>query len=74
MKVRHFHSINFILWLSFLVFAAFIIMFTWIFQTTLLRVFLGVQMTDDLDTLGKLAYDKLRTELPIKENLANIDR
>lgn len=72
--VRHFHSINFILWLSFLVFAAFIIMFTWIFQTTLLRVFLGVQMTDDLDTLGKLAYDKLRTELPIKENLPNIER
>lgn len=72
--VRHFHSINFILWLSFLVFAAFIIMFTWIFQTTLLRVFLGVQMKDDLDTFGKLAYDKLRTELPVKENLANIER
>lgn len=72
--VRHFHSINFILWLSFLVFASIIILFTWIFQTTLLRVFLGAQMSDDLDTFGKLAYDKLRTELPVKESLANIER
>ena len=73
-KVKHFHSINFILWLTFLVFAAFIILFTWIFQTTLLRVFLGVQTEDDLDTIGKLALDKLHTELPVQENIGDIER
>ncbi len=72
--VRHFHSINFILWLSFLIFAAFIILFTWVFQTTLLRIFLGARMSDDLDTFGKLAYDKLRAELPVKENFSDIER
>ena len=40
-KAKHFHSINFILWLSFLLFAALIITLTWVFQTTLLRVLLG---------------------------------
>ena len=72
--VKHFHSINFILWLSFLIFAAFIIMFTWVFQTTLLRVFVGLQTADDLDTFGKLAYDKLRAELPVRENAGDIER
>ena len=65
-KIRHFHSINFILWLSFLIFAAFIIMFTWVFQTTLLRVFLSKQISDDLNSFGKLAYERLHIELPVQ--------
>lgn len=73
-KFRHFHSINFILWLSFLIFAAFIIMFTWVFQTTLLRLFLSRQTAEDLNSFGKLAYEKLRIELPVEENKADIAR
>ena len=73
-KIRHFHSINFILWLSFLIFAAFIIMFTWVFQTTLLRVFLSKQISDDLNSFGKLAYERLHIELPVQENMADIER
>ncbi len=73
-KFSHFHSINFILWLSFLAFAAFIIMFTWVFQTTLLKIFLSKQTADDLSTFGKLAYERLQIELPVQENIADIDR
>ena len=73
-KIRHLHSINFILWLSFLIFAAFIIMFTWVFQTTLLKVFLSKQMSDDLNSFGKVAYERLRIELPVQENMQDIER
>ena len=54
-RFSRFHSINFILWLGFLIFAAFIIGMTWIFQTTLLRVFFKEQVKQDLDSLGQEA-------------------
>lgn len=58
-RKRHIHGINFILWLSFIAFAAVIILLTWLFQTTLLRVFFGAEMTDDLTSVGEEAYDRI---------------
>ena len=43
-RKRHIYGINFILWLSFIAFAAVIILLTWLFQTTLLRVFFGAEI------------------------------
>ncbi|MFQ7035371.1 MAG: hypothetical protein ACLRTQ_06725 [Candidatus Borkfalkia sp.] len=74
---RRFKSINFILWVSFLAFAAFILILTWVFQITLLR-FLTVQVKDELESFGRdlsdagknvaavLAGD--RRLYPLKEN------
>ena len=50
---RRFKSINFILWVSFLAFAAFILILTWVFQITLLRTFLTVQVKDELESFGR---------------------
>lgn len=63
-RFSRFHSINFILWLSFLIFAAFIIGMAWIFQTTLLRVFFKEQVKQDLDSLGQEATTVLSASFP----------
>ena len=60
MKSNRFHSINFILWLSFLLFAAFIILITWVFQTSFLKLFLSREAEDDLDAFGANAYMQLK--------------
>ena len=44
------------MWLSFIAFAAVIIFLTWIFQTMLLRVFFGADMTEELTSVGDKAY------------------
>ena len=55
-RKRHIYGINFILWLSFIAFAAVIILLTWIFQTMLPRVFFGADMTPELTSVGDKAY------------------
>ena len=70
---RRFHSINFILWMSFLSFAAFIILITWVFQSTLLQVFFNAQTQRDLAAIGEGIYNDLKV-LPISENNVLIDR
>lgn len=61
---KRFKSINFILWVSFLAFAGFILILTWVFQITLLRTFLNVQVKDELDTFGREMYQTL-TRAPL---------
>ena len=56
---RRYRSINFILWVSFLGFAGFILILTWVFQTALLKTFLTVQVKEELETLGKEVYQYL---------------
>ena len=73
-KAKHFHSINFILWLSFLLFAALIITLTWVFQTTLLRVLLGKETQDELESVGAVAYIRLKDEIPVTGNEEDIAR
>lgn len=58
-RKRHIYGINFILWLSFIAFAAVIIFLTWIFQTMLLRVFFGADMTKELTSVGDAAYGNI---------------
>ena len=70
---RRFHSINFILWMSFLSFAAFIILITWVFQSTLLQVFFNAQTQRDLAAIGEGIYNDLKV-LPISENNVLIDQ
>lgn len=73
-KKKHFHSINFILWLSFLVFALFIILFTWVFQAAFLRLLLGREAESELDTVGTVAYVRLKDEMPVAGNEGRISR
>lgn len=61
---RRFKSINFILWVSFLAFAAFIFILTWVFQITLLRTFLTVQVKDELESFGREIYQTLERMSP----------
>ena len=70
---RRFHSINFILWMSFLSFAAFIILITWVFQSTLLQVFFNAQTQRDLATVGEGMYEDLR-RMPLVEGNDYIDK
>lgn len=70
---RRFHSINFILWMSFLLFAAFIILITWVFQSTLLQVFFNAQTQRDISAVGQEMYDAL-SRLPLTENSELIDK
>ena len=56
---RRYRSINFILWVSFLGFAGFIVILTGVFQTALLETFLTVQVKEELETLGKEVYQYL---------------
>lgn len=72
-RFSRFHSINFILWLSFLIFAAFIIGMTWIFQTTLLRVFFKEQVKQDLDSLGREATTVLSASFPVLTGDRRVD-
>ena len=69
---KKFHSINFILWMSFLSFAAFIILLTWVFQSTLLQVFFDSQTQRDLTSVGEKMYNTL-SRMPITENSEFID-
>ena len=73
MKGKRLRSINFILWISFLAFAAVIILLTWLFQTMLLRVFFGAEMTEDLNNVGQEAYDRIGflMHIPNGENEIN---
>ena len=61
---RRFKSINFILWVSFLAFAAFILILTWVFQITLLRTFLTVQVKDELESFAREIYQTLERMSP----------
>lgn len=61
---RRFKSINFILWVSFLAFAAFILILTGVFQITLLRTFLTVQVKDELESFGREIYQTLERMSP----------
>ena len=72
-RFSRFHSINFILWLSFLIFAAFIIGMTWIFQTTLLRVFFKEQVKQDLDSLGQEVTTVLSASFPVLTGDRRVD-
>lgn len=56
MKGKRFRSINFILWISFLAFAAFILILTWVFQTTLLRKFFTDEVKTELEDIGGEVY------------------
>lgn len=56
MKKKRFRSINFILWISFLAFAAFILILTWVFQTTLLRKFFTDEVKTELEDIGGDVY------------------
>ncbi len=71
---RRFHSINFILWMSFLSFAAFIILITWVFQSTLLQVFFNAQTQRDLATVGEGMYEDLHRMKPLVEGNDYIDK
>ena len=73
-RKRHIYGINFILWLSFIAFAAVIILLTWLFQTTLLRVFFGAEMTDDLTSVGEEAYDRIGFLMQIPGGEEEINR
>lgn len=61
---RRFKSINLILWVSFLAFAAFILILIWVFQITLLRTFLTVQVKDELESFGREIYQTLERMSP----------
>ena len=71
---KRFHSINFILWMSFLSFAAFIILITWVFQSTLLQVFFNAQTQRDLTSVGEGMYNDLRHWSPFPENSEYINK
>lgn len=70
---KHFYSINFILWLSFLVFAAFIILLTWVFQTTLLQVFFNTQTEEDVQSIGNDLVAFIGRRTPISDEDREID-
>ena len=70
---KHFYSINFILWIAFLVFAAFIILLTWVFQTTLLQVFFNAQTEEDVQTIGNDLVAFLGRHTPVSESDREID-
>ena len=70
---KHFYSINFILWMSFLGFAAFIILITWVFQSTLLQVFFNAQTQRDITSVGKEIYNDL-ANMPLTEGNKYIDQ
>lgn len=52
------------MWVSFLAFAAFILILTWVFQITLLRTFLTVQVKDELESFGREIYQTLERMSP----------
>ena len=70
-RKRHIYGINFILWLSFIAFAAVIIFLTWIFQTMLLRVFFGADMTEELTSVGDKAYGDIGFLMGIPDHFSS---
>lgn len=68
--MKRFKSINFILWMSFLAFAGFILMLTWVFQTALLRTFIDTEIKEDLNKVGKETYEML-VRLPQTDEIIN---
>ena len=70
MKGKRLRSINFILWISFLAFAAFILIMTWVFQTTLLRQFFISEVKADLEDIGGNVYRRI-SELMRAPNVAD---
>lgn len=60
LNAKRFHSINFILWVYFLVFAVFILLLTWVFQMALLRVFYSREAEYDLDNIGIQVSERMR--------------
>lgn len=60
LNAKRFHSINFILWVYFLVFAVFILLLTWVFQMALLRVFYSREAEYDLDSIGIQVSERMR--------------
>ncbi len=63
LNAKRFHSINFILWVYFLVFAVFILLLTWVFQMALLRVFYHSEAERDLDSNGRQVCDEMKIYL-----------
>ena len=72
-KPRRFHSVNFILWMSFLIFAAFILLLTWVFQTTLLRVFMQQETERDLRDMGEEVLSFVHWNLPLREGMPAVE-
>ena len=60
--------------MSFLSFAAFIILITWVFQSTLLQVFFNAQTQRDLATVGEGMYEDLHRMEPLVEGNDYIDK
>lgn len=74
MKGKRFRSINFILWISFLGFAAFILALTWVFQTTLLRKFFVDEVKSELQDIGSEVYGNIaRLQRLPSDNGDNVD-
>lgn len=67
LNAKRFHSINFILWVYFLVFAVFILLLTWVFQMALLRVFYSREAEYDLDTIGVQVRDRIKVFMVTEE-------
>ncbi len=59
LNTKRFHSINFILWVYFLVFAVFILLLTWVFQMALLRVFYSREAESDLNSIGRQVSERM---------------
>ena len=72
-KFRRLHSVNFILWMSFLIFAAFILLLTWIFQTTLLRVFFQQETEDELHSMGEEIIKFVSWNVPLTDGNGAMD-
>lgn len=60
--------------MSFLSFAAFIILITWVFQSTLLQVFFNAQTQRDLTAIGEGMYEDLHRMKPLVEGNDYIDK
>ena len=69
-NAKRFHSINFILWVYFLVFAVFILLLTWVFQMALLRAFYRSEAEKDLTSIGKQVSERM-TGLMLLESVAD---
>ena len=55
------HTLHFTLWISFVVFSVSILLFTWAFQSSFLRVYLNGETEDDLTGIGEKVSDMMST-------------
>ena len=55
------HTLHFTLWISFVVFSVSILLFTWAFQSSFLRVYLNGETEDDLTGIGEKVSDVMST-------------